>query len=291
MNPTSSPQASLLDLPELVLEEISKHLPPNDLASCMLCCSTLHVLLRPRQNANVCARHLGRKWALRACGRALFADVGRRIAAGVEAFEGSEAVPNWDVWTAALRGIASHGPGLFSEWTRLKATYPAFLSMYFVDLSLFFYLCRLAESRGFDSVAGILARVWDQTFSVLSETRFPSLYWGTVFQQLRATEVPNLRFFPFQDFAGSQFFPGPLEAPEGVLARGIITELQTRLLRSLVDILPSEVVCVLWLLFNIRYTNDTSFKSMNQEILVKLFQGLGPMLEGIFKSLNSENDN
>lgn len=86
----------MLDLPTHVLEEITKQLWPRDLFSCMLSCRTLNTMLRPRLAILVRTRHLGRKWALRASGRALFRELGQIWEAGRikfdSAYEGQHGV-------------------------------------------------------------------------------------------------------------------------------------------------------------------------------------------------------
>lgn len=47
---------SLLELPDLVLEEIAKNLRPQDLACCMRTCTTLRDGFKTRQNALVRVR-------------------------------------------------------------------------------------------------------------------------------------------------------------------------------------------------------------------------------------------
>lgn len=268
-------QGYLLDLPELVLEKISKHLSLRDLASCMMTCTTLRVLLRPRLNAMISARHFGRKWVLRACGCALFADVTRRVAAGVANFEGPELIPKWDAWTAALRGVTGHGPELFKEWIRLKATCPAPLSTDMVDLNLYFYLCRLAESRGFGFTARILERVWERTVATVPVVGFPRNQWSTVFEALRVAEASDLGFQPFGDFAGSQFFPGPLDL-SFVLGPVEKTEVEVHLFRVSVDLLNSEMMCLLWLLFILTCINTPDFDLLQKTITERLPLGFGP---------------
>lgn len=239
-------QGFLLDLPELALVEIAKHLPTRDVASCMMSCATLRELLQPRLNAMVSARHMGRKWVLRACNRALFKDVAKRVAVGVAQFEGPETIPNWEKWTAALWGATEHGPELFREWTRLKALCQSPISTDIVDLNLFFYHCRLAESRGFSFTVGILERVWERAVSMVSIDSAPGFsrkHWGAVFDALRVAESPDLGFVPFEDFAGDQFFPGPLELGCSSLRVADVAKVEVCLFKVAVDIWPSEMMC------------------------------------------------
>lgn len=231
-------QESLLDLPALVLEEIAKHLPPRDLASCMLCCTTLRNLLHPRQSAVIRARSLGRRWVLRACSRALFNDVAMRVATGIDAFEGSETVPNWVPWTA--RALIAHSLTTFRAWPRVKNVFDASNSESFY-LGPFFYVCRLAQSRGFNIIVGSLERVWKQ--AVVQTYGAGYMCPATVFQ---AAEMPDLDFTPFEEF-GNRFFPGLL-GPKFLPVAAAMREngmVRAQVFWGAVNLLRSEVMCVI----------------------------------------------
>lgn len=159
---------SLMDLPDLALERIATHLLAPDLANCMACCTTLNTLLRPRLTAMVRARSLGRKWVLRACGRALYADVASRYKAGIGRFEYSGPITNWADCCALGRFLAENAERQF-RFCEGEKTFKGTRRNRYLNLPCFFYVCNLANSRGFDQVLGVLRQAWDR--AVLREQR------------------------------------------------------------------------------------------------------------------------
>lgn len=266
-------QASLLDLPDLTLEEIAKHLPVKDLASCMLCCTTLRSLLLPRLSAMVRARSMGKKWALNACGRALFADIGGRVAAGVAAYEDAESVSNWAIWTAALRGLTGDVPALFKTWVGMKATsLSTTTSDRSLDLSIFLYLFLLAESLGFKIITEMMKVVWGLASEGSAMALGPA-NWDTIFRELKTCQEGfGLNFHPFVAFTGNWSFPEPdLELPVGPSID--FFKLQCELYKACYAILPTEIMCPLLLVFFFKYINSQNFASHHQLTLENMSRG------------------
>lgn len=153
--------ASLLDLPDLALVKIAKHLSPPDLASCMQTCSRLNSLFRPQMSAIVSARHLGRKWVLRACGRALFRAVTQLFESGklnvfsedpddsiligeaqqedleMQRILAKKLEQGWEVVTR-----------IWLSWKAQRGDRPDDCSAFMEDIV---FLCNLAESKGFNA--------------------------------------------------------------------------------------------------------------------------------------------
>ena len=209
-------EISLLDLPDLALERIALHLPPSDMANLMLCCAPLCALLRPRMSATVRAKSLGRRWALRATGRALFADAARRYSAWVAASDDDfDRLPHefhlqdfearaLGVWVSEnclrhVRQCTHFKAALASNAPSLEAV-P-------VRAGSFFYLRALAKSRGFVKIFGMLERVWERAIIGLDKTSWD---WGAyeVFRMFIDSETPNFDFRRMIGAYGPSFFPG-----------------------------------------------------------------------------------
>lgn len=155
--------ASLLELPELALQEVAKHLSQPDLAGCMQTCSALNALFRPRLSALVSARHLGKKWVMRSCGRALF----RALAECWEAGEMKVQMvgepiadrPHTEMQRFLALKAAQNGLAVrraFAAWKARGIGLPDGSYTYYEDVV---YLCNLAESKGFLTAATLLDKV------------------------------------------------------------------------------------------------------------------------------------
>lgn len=207
---TSPIQASLLDLPDLALEKIFSNLPPSDLASCMMCCSTLQTLLRPRQSALVRARSLGKKWVLRACGRALFADFSRRYLAGVAKIGVQGHAQDWQACAEMGRHVAQNGQRHFRMATIAKVTPNHLLSGFptiIVHPACFYYLGMLAKSLGFLSVVERFRTVRERAMASVQKEEIDS-FWvflsslGTTDFDLWPTEsIDSDKIFPRASFS------------------------------------------------------------------------------------------
>lgn len=68
---------NILDLPDELLEQIAQQLETiEDVTSCVVSCKKPKELCLPQRSSMVCAKQLGKEWALRACGKALWAFAG-----------------------------------------------------------------------------------------------------------------------------------------------------------------------------------------------------------------------
>lgn len=180
----------------------------------MLCCATLRTLLRHRQTLLVRARHLGKKWVLRACGRALFSEVARHFEAGVAHFVFPGPAENWEPFLELARRVAGDGPRLFRDSTRLIracANPDPPLPDEEIHPGCLFYLGTLAESRGFKIVAGIFATVWHRGsvafWRVVRRGEMDRLLKAAhAYLNLNST-APDFGFRPMEMFAGDSFFP------------------------------------------------------------------------------------
>lgn len=204
---TSQTALALLDLPDLAMECIAQNLSLLDLASCMLCCRTLHTLLRPRQTTLVRARSLGSRWVLRACGRALFSDLASRYKAGMANFEYHESSAHLFYDRCVLgQHVAENGQRHFQTIVRMKASagfpgpqqsqWPLISAS---DLSWFFYVSTLAVFRGFRRIAGVMEKAWEQ--AVLPEEQESFGYdvpWS--YQRRKAIQERFLVFRPTKCF-------------------------------------------------------------------------------------------
>lgn len=258
LSPGIQAEISLLDLPDLALERIAAHLQPADLASCMMCCTTLRALLRRQQSAMVHARSLGRKWVLRACGRALFADVAAWYHDGVVNFEfpaglAHDLESKLEVGRCAAQNYQGHIQKCAK--TIADTRYPPNERPPRPPMSpgSFFYLYRLAESRGFNTVLRILERVWRQAVSV------PGLQGAEVdlekaFQTVRASEKPIFRFKPSENFADSSFYPGPVQESDlGVGDPDSRAVLIRSLSKAAASLLGPEVLAVMFYVYLLKY--------------------------------------
>lgn len=191
--------------------KIATHLTPVDLNSCMLSCTTLRTLLRPRQSAMVHARHLGKKWVLRACGHALFADIAARYEAGVANFVYPGPVEHWRPLLELGLRVAGEGPRLFSASARLKVKALRVVVRSRDDdeelhPGCLFYLGALAESLGFGSVGRVLAMVWHRGSDELHRV-FEKGAMDELLKDVLNFEIPEFNFQPMEMFAGGNFFP------------------------------------------------------------------------------------
>lgn len=178
----------------------------------MLSCTTLHVLLRPQQSAMVRTRSMGRKWVLRACGRALFADIAARYMAGVENFDFPGPALVWE----PRRGLGLFAAQRFSGHVRVclyskrRARSVSYREGVLIRPGCFLYLYRLAESRGFDAVVHVLEEIWARAGSILEDAD-PTTHTKTIFRTFRAsTEIPIFSYQPLEDFPDLSFYPNSL---------------------------------------------------------------------------------
>lgn len=170
---------SLLDLPELALHEIGRHLSQADLAQCMQTCSMVNALFRPQLSALVSARHLGRKWVLRACGRALFRAVGERWEAGEMKLDSvGRLVEDHHLeeqrqkeQRVLARRAAQSGMEIRGAWARWKAygIVQPVTGIYIDDLA---YLSNLAEYKNFSTVVDLLDQGCRKNLHSFSLSRF-----------------------------------------------------------------------------------------------------------------------
>lgn len=148
------------------------------------------------------ARSLGRKWGLRACGRALFADVAARYKAGIMNFEYLGPAQNWDECCSLGRHVAESSQKQFRVAQRMKAqlnTETQYSTFSHLNLDCFFYVSLLAESRGFLAVFGILERVWKRAFQgVLGDQ--PGWQVEGLLHTLRVVNNPGFSFRPNRSF-------------------------------------------------------------------------------------------
>ena len=118
-----------------------------------------------------------------------------------------EPVQDWEARCALGRRVAENAQSHVRLCTRLKAAASLPIKIApIVPLSCFFYLCSLAESRGFAKIRGILEKVWERTTVGMDKTE-----WGVdgMLQQLtRVLENPNFAFRYIEGFPGPRFFPG-----------------------------------------------------------------------------------
>lgn len=256
--PSQQAPASLLDLPDLALESIAENLPLPDIASCMMCCTLLRTLLQPRLSAMVRARSLGRRWVLRACGHALFADVAARYKAEVVGFEyeGPDAT-HWNACRTLGRHVAETGERQSRMCVRIKSLISHFfegieaVSLY-IDLGCFVYLFKLAESRGFNGVVKMLEKVWERM--VLGPRRGDprwDLEWAV--QELTwETGKPDFAFRPGVELASNGYFRPREEFWNDVDALGDdegslgTVKLRTRLVIAAKDLLRPELLSTIF---------------------------------------------
>lgn len=250
MNPALFLQvnASLLDLPDLALEHIAANLSPPDLASCMMCCSTLRMLLRPRQSAMVCAQSLGKKWVLRALGRAIFADLAARYEAGNAGSDLSGTAQNWEACRAYGQHVAATGERQFrvSMLHKASMSLPAAQNPALRGLGWFFYLCLLAKSRGFATVLGRFQAVWERAALTL-----PTIHPGWVldwpFQDLEVFESQILDFNPSETFASVNIFPDKaFFASLYQLGAAAHSHLELSISKASLDLLSAELMSTMW---------------------------------------------
>lgn len=236
------PSLSLLELPDLALQHIASHLPPADLANCMLSCTTLHVLLRPRLGAMVRARSMGCRWALRACGRAIFADVGRHYKAGLVGPEIPGGLPvDWEARCALGQWVAANGPSQSRLCADLKGEMKSVSSRKMIAFSNFAYVISLSQSRGFVRLSSVLEMVLERTTGCARTG--PG--WDML-QQLRVLEAPDFSFRLFTTYIVClKFFPGPelLWAKSGSVYN---LEMLARLSENAIDLLGVEVLHALF---------------------------------------------
>lgn len=181
---------SLLELPDLVLELIAKHLSQPDLSNCMQTCSALNLLLRPWQSAMLRARYVGKSWVMRACGRALFRAVIQRWEAGeirLDSIASSSFQPRPPAhgedayldmqWELAHR-VGQSAEAIRHSWARWKAHggKRPFSPITIDDLV---YLCNLAESMGFERTVGQLEKV-GKDLIIFNIEREESAYYPNV---------------------------------------------------------------------------------------------------------------
>lgn len=201
---------SLLDLPDLALDNITKHLGPRDLASCMHSCTRLNVLLQPRLSALVNARHKGRKWVLRACGRALFRAVAGRWEAGDMRFQSVLSNPpaEHEEYQGLQRAMAQRAFQSIDlvrrTWARRKAhgcrsrDGSRNVVLCLQDLV---YLCNLAESKGYSSIVKLL----DDACRCLIRSTGGRCRCGSSFAGAKGNALFQGRFFLESFLRGSSF--------------------------------------------------------------------------------------
>lgn len=188
---------------------------PSDLASCMMCCTALGTLLRPRMSAIVRARSLGRRWVLRACGRALFRDLAEQYRAGVVNFEypGPDA-QHWDACRKLGLHVAGTGPRQVKASVCVKAFFDEFRDLSntrgfsYMNISCFLNLCMLAEARGYSRVMGSLEIVWDRAVLGLRK-KHPGSKIDLPFREFLNFGFRDFSFQPLKGWNGPRkFLPG-----------------------------------------------------------------------------------
>lgn len=269
-------QAShLLDLPDLALEHIFSNLLPSDLASCMMCCTTLRTLLRPRQSAMVRAHSLGRKWVLRACGRSLFADVAARFEAGVASFDGIPP-PHFQAWVNLGRLGTGNGQKVQSIWARNKFdTAMSVIVRDTVHICSFFYLCGLVKVRGFMAILDLLERSWDQAvFGMMDEEIEPlgvllkGWNWdGEIFGEIRrVVNSTDFSLQPFAEFAGFRCFLGRitdahiLDRCDWLSRPSFRQRVWFEVCKSTIDLQSCEFLSTLWLVNFLAHISQDKFR-------------------------------
>lgn len=178
-------QFFLQDLPALALEEITKHLWPRDLACARQTCSTWNNMLHPRLTSLMRARHLGKKWVLRATGHALFMQLCQNWEAGeikwdqfgfeyeplpehlrsLQAAQSQKAVSNWQAIEIGFRRLKSAyvldagGNASVSQGWWISPRLSRELFPLEVPDWGFTYLCNLANAMGFAKSFSLLETV------------------------------------------------------------------------------------------------------------------------------------
>lgn len=216
-------------------------------------------------------RSKGRKWALRACGSALFDAICDSVAAGIADFEGSEAVPSWDSWVRALETVPGQSTELFRAWVGIKANFPSSMSTMPMSFSIFFHFLRLDESRGFKIIVEMLEAVWGRAL-VRCATSLGRADGDRIFQELSTRQ--NLVFRPFNKDGGDWYFPHTLEMMLPRAAFCDFIRLPDRIFKDAYDILTSEAMCSMLLMFLVKYINTPIYRSAHQQALGNLGQGL-----------------
>lgn len=264
----------LLDLPSLALEKIAKHLPTKDLASCMMTCTTLHTLLRPRQSAMVCAQSKGRKWVLRACSRALFADVASRYKTGVENFEFPAPVHNWEPPLELGQIAAQNFPGHVRVCTYRKTLNGiTHMDSILTRPGIFFYMYRLAHARGFGTIVRMLEEIWERAVSAIPGAK-PVVDLGGTFQIIRASEMPDFSFRPLQFFASPNFFPGPVPLSHLCGGNSDLSEVGRFLAKAATTMLGPEGLAVLFYLGFLHQLHPPVDRHMDNSQFGALFKGM-----------------
>lgn len=156
------------------------------------------------------ARHFGKKWVLRACGRALFADIAAWYNTEVSKFVFPGPAQRWERLHQKFgRQVAGDSMRLFRAGPGLKAASLRPSDPHFRDEFLFpcclLYLKMLAESRGFGNAEGALATVWDRSSAWL-EGVLPEGKMGQLLKGMPAMQLPDFSFRLMEIFA-SDFFP------------------------------------------------------------------------------------
>lgn len=201
-------------------------------------------------SAMVRTRSMGRRWALRACGRALFADVAARYKAGVVDFDYQGQHPTVLV-TCCNVGfhVAETGPRQFKTCARVKALDSHMFSPHhpgaFLDRGCFFYLSMLANSRGFSRMAGVLELVWERAVHQSLRKSHGSRNFGWSFQEFLDSDIkPDFGFHPMKGFAIMPGIPSTNAIEE--LGANLWFDLRAGLMIAAKDLLGPELLCTLF---------------------------------------------
>lgn len=223
------------------------------------------------------ARSLDRKWVLRACSRALFEDVATRYQAGVENFEfpGGQA---WEPQVELGRFAAQNFRGHVRVSTQRKtSTVPSLYEDIVVRPGSFFYLYRLAYFRNFCMVVRILEKIWERAVSWLPGAD-PMRDLGQTFQTLKTSETPNFSFRPFEQFANSSFYLGPVS--EMQLSKGAIDDFEKHhtirkyVAQAAVGLLGPEGLAVLYFVSFVDKVHTIVFINYGKAHFKYLFKGM-----------------
>lgn len=221
---------------------------------------------------------------LRACGFALFPEVASRYKAGVANFEIS------DLGVAASTILAQNWESLRDLGLLAAQNYPNHVKvcahrktlsvppMYVVSLThprCFFYLYRLADSRGFDSIVRVLERVWERAVSGLSEADL-DLNFEKTFENIRASEKPDFSYRPFQYFPGQNIYPGPVTITQlGVDGNyGSQQGLRQGLSRAVLGLFSAKLAAVLYYLYFVQAVHNQFYLDLSHSSFRNMFRGM-----------------
>lgn len=218
---------------------------------------------------------------MRACGRALFADLARRYLSGMANFEHPGPPPDWEDFRALGQHVAENGPKHVLKSTRFKAlaaTSGLLRESSFsgpVDFGCFFYLYLLADSRRFSGVVGIMEKVWE--LAVVDFKWIDTV--GTLemaFQDRKAAGKPDFSYRPFESFADVALFPPQLQAGLYMLvgrSTGVnaLSDFLKRLLTAATDLIGAELLSALFFcIFRGKFCHST----VTAEMEFTRFRGL-----------------